>query len=449
MSVARKGVWTALVAVVCAVALLAGAGSALAETKTFEYTGEEQKFEVPAGVTSVEIEAAGAQGGPNEINSRPGGKGARLVATFPVTAGETLNVLVGGRGVAGGSEVCEGGGGGGSFVDTSATSTGLLLAAAGGGAAGYQQAGSGGSATEEAAKGGGADGGAAGTHGNGGVGGGGLNPGAGGGGLLTPGGTTSDAHGGKSLVEGGAGGACDGATGSEGHGGFGGGGGGGLFIFNHGGAGGAGGGGGFNGGGGGGAASGAVAGGGGGSFSASTPSVTESGVHTGDGLVTFTYTSSVPTNKQQCKKGGWRKLTDSNGKPFKNQGQCVKFVNANKTPEGAQKAPIFSSTGADCRTGTAPTPPTFGFASLNTPGDETTITGVLALNGVAPKETYEVFVLGVPCTAEVFAGALTTNMEGNGTLEFAVPRPSGAKFYVEARASLRFEPYGSPPVKLD
>jgi hypothetical protein len=34
----------------------------------------------------------------------------------------------------------------------------------------------------------------------------------------------------------------------------------------------------------------------------------------------------VPTNKQQCKNGGWRELTDSSGTPFKNQGQCVKFV---------------------------------------------------------------------------------------------------------------------------
>jgi hypothetical protein len=34
----------------------------------------------------------------------------------------------------------------------------------------------------------------------------------------------------------------------------------------------------------------------------------------------------VPTNKEQCKKGGWKELTDSNGNPFKNQGQCVRFV---------------------------------------------------------------------------------------------------------------------------
>jgi hypothetical protein len=34
----------------------------------------------------------------------------------------------------------------------------------------------------------------------------------------------------------------------------------------------------------------------------------------------------VPADKAQCKKGGWRELADSNGAPFKNQGQCVSFV---------------------------------------------------------------------------------------------------------------------------
>jgi hypothetical protein len=46
----------ALVAVVCWVGLLVGAGSALAETKTFKPEGgSEQAFEVPAGVTQIEV----------------------------------------------------------------------------------------------------------------------------------------------------------------------------------------------------------------------------------------------------------------------------------------------------------------------------------------------------------------------------------------------------------
>jgi hypothetical protein len=31
-----------------------------------------------------------------------------------------------------------------------------------------------------------------------------------------------------------------------------------------------------------------------------------------------------PSSKQECKKGGWRKYKNPS---FKNQGQCVKFVN--------------------------------------------------------------------------------------------------------------------------
>jgi hypothetical protein len=40
----------------------------------------------------------------------------------------------------------------------------------------------------------------------------------------------------------------------------------------------------------------------------------------------------VPTTKEQCKNGGWKKFKDESGQPlFKNQGQCIKYVNqANK-----------------------------------------------------------------------------------------------------------------------
>jgi hypothetical protein len=42
----------------------------------------------------------------------------------------------------------------------------------------------------------------------------------------------------------------------------------------------------------------------------------------GNGQVTITYTVSVPTSKDQCKKDGWKNY----GPMFKNQGQCVSFV---------------------------------------------------------------------------------------------------------------------------
>jgi hypothetical protein len=32
------------------------------------------------------------------------------------------------------------------------------------------------------------------------------------------------------------------------------------------------------------------------------------------------------TSKDQCMDGGWRDFTDDEGHPFKNQGQCVAFV---------------------------------------------------------------------------------------------------------------------------
>jgi len=41
---------------------------------------------------------------------------------------------------------------------------------------------------------------------------------------------------------------------------------------------------------------------------------------------TFTYEVPTPTNKNECKNGGWMNLADANGNAFKNQGQCVASV---------------------------------------------------------------------------------------------------------------------------
>jgi hypothetical protein len=38
---------------------------------------------------------------------------------------------------------------------------------------------------------------------------------------------------------------------------------------------------------------------------------------------------NVPSNKDACKKDGWKNLTDANGNPFKNQGLCVSYVASN------------------------------------------------------------------------------------------------------------------------
>lgn len=39
----------------------------------------------------------------------------------------------------------------------------------------------------------------------------------------------------------------------------------------------------------------------------------------------------TPTSADQCKHDGWQALTDSQGTPFKNQGDCVSFVATNGT----------------------------------------------------------------------------------------------------------------------
>lgn len=44
----------------------------------------------------------------------------------------------------------------------------------------------------------------------------------------------------------------------------------------------------------------------------------------------FTYEIPQPASADQCKKGGYENLADADGNPFKNQGQCVSYVNKNK-----------------------------------------------------------------------------------------------------------------------
>jgi len=36
------------------------------------------------------------------------------------------------------------------------------------------------------------------------------------------------------------------------------------------------------------------------------------------------------TKKDECKKGGWADLTRANGSSFKNQGDCIQYVNTGK-----------------------------------------------------------------------------------------------------------------------
>ncbi|HDR91119.1 MAG TPA: hypothetical protein ENN75_02600, partial [candidate division Zixibacteria bacterium] len=59
-------------------------------SETFNYTGSAQNWTVPSGVTSINVDAHGAQGGNSNSTSGIGGKGGRVQATLTVTPGEVL-----------------------------------------------------------------------------------------------------------------------------------------------------------------------------------------------------------------------------------------------------------------------------------------------------------------------------------------------------------------------
>lgn len=129
------------------VALVAAAvglvGVARAGATTFTFTGAEQAYVVPNGVTEVSISAVGAAGGNGcqGIASQPfsGGQGAELRGDFAVSPGSVLYVDVGGVGTNGEPDV----------VCTSGSSAGGLTGArASGGAGGAVGGGGGGGASE-------------------------------------------------------------------------------------------------------------------------------------------------------------------------------------------------------------------------------------------------------------------------------------------------------------
>lgn len=107
-------------------------------------------YTVPAGVTAIRIDARGAKGGnsPNHSGGQfNGGAGGRVQATYAVTPGDVLNILVGGKGGDGSpdngvNERTASGGGGATVVSKGTIGTGtLLLVAGGGGGAGHSGAG--------------------------------------------------------------------------------------------------------------------------------------------------------------------------------------------------------------------------------------------------------------------------------------------------------------------
>ncbi len=267
-------------------------------SQNFSYSGNIVNFTVPAGVTSITIDAKGAQGGSGTIYGTSlaggGGKGARMQGTVSVTPGEVIRVLVGQMGgSSGGPHGNENGGGGGSFVVRQSGNVPLIVAGGGGGAPSSSY---GLSCTRIAAN---ADGqigtsgisincytsASGGANGNGGSSAGSYQGGAGGGFYSNGanGGThCSTAIGGASFLNGGTGGTGNNCYNINNYGGFGGGGGGQL--------GGPGGGGGYSGGASAGAwSSNSTYGGGGGSYNIGTSQANTAGANVGNGSVTISW----------------------------------------------------------------------------------------------------------------------------------------------------------------
>lgn len=152
----RRYIWGFAIGGAAALSLsMASTSSAAETTQTFSYTGAEQTFTVPAGVSSVHVTAIGGSGGKAGAQ---GGQAAEVEGDLGVKPGQTLYVEVGGDGGVGftvspggfnGGGEGAGGGGGASDVRTNPREEGLspdsrlIVAGGGGGAGSFGEAGAG------------------------------------------------------------------------------------------------------------------------------------------------------------------------------------------------------------------------------------------------------------------------------------------------------------------
>jgi large repetitive protein len=113
-------------------------------SQTFNFTGSQQSWTVPNGVTSINFTIAGAKGG-NGNSGIVGANGATMAGALAVTPGQTIFINVGGQGAInaggfnGGGNGGSGGGGGGGATDIRIGGNGIAnraVVAAGGGGAG-------------------------------------------------------------------------------------------------------------------------------------------------------------------------------------------------------------------------------------------------------------------------------------------------------------------------
>jgi hypothetical protein len=90
--------------------------SSWSQVTTLVFTGAMETYTVPAGVTLIQIETWGAEGGTGTYNgvTPPTGLGGYAIGNLSVTPGDVLNVYVGGQGVSAGAGGFNGGGQSGS-----------------------------------------------------------------------------------------------------------------------------------------------------------------------------------------------------------------------------------------------------------------------------------------------------------------------------------------------
>jgi len=187
-------------------------------SQTFTYTGSDQQFTVPAGITSLTVTLSGAAGACGFNGGGAGGSGGFVSGTLPVTPGQLLYLVVGAGGTYNsGASYGGGGSGGGSTgagggrsairsVASSSSGVADTVTAGGGGGGGSANGGAGGGGTTNS--------GASGTNnaGDSSTGGGGGTTGAGGT-AGSPGGTAGSLNTGGGGGRGGGGGYYGGGSG--------------------------------------------------------------------------------------------------------------------------------------------------------------------------------------------------------------------------------------------
>lgn len=65
--------------------------------------------------------------------------------------------------------------------------------------------------------------------------------------------------------------------------------------------------------------------------------------------------TQAPLNAQQCKHGGWRGLTNAQGQTFRNQGQCVSWTHKQHVGGAAEDHPPASAGASDSSSDATPT----------------------------------------------------------------------------------------------